>query len=186
MSDMPAAGIDRPERSGSPGLVLILAGVLVVVVVAFAVLPRDEAQRLILAFLALLAVVGVFALFALAVGFIQFAGQGARNDLTKLVADTSREGLLVTEGETQAIYANDAYMAFSGARNAAELKLVDRLFSGTADVSEAVYRLALAALGSHHAAHRLEHRVEEQAELGHAEVELALERRQADQERSAE
>jgi two-component system cell cycle sensor histidine kinase/response regulator CckA len=145
MSDMPAAGIDRPERSGSPGLVLILAIVLVVVVVAFAALPRDEAQRLILAFLALLAVVGVFALFALAVGFIQFAGRGARNDLTKLLADTSTEGLLVTESESQPIYANDAYMALSGARSAAELRLVDRLFSGSADVSEAIYRLALAA-----------------------------------------
>src|SRR5438270_411318 len=145
MSDMPAAGIDRPERSGSPGLVLVLAILLVAVVVAFAVLPRDEAQRLILAFLALLAVVGVFALFALAVGFIQFAGAGSRNDLTKLLADTSTEGLLVTEGEAQPIYANDAYMALSGARSAAELRLVDRLFAGTADVSEAVYRLALAA-----------------------------------------
>src|SRR5947199_2012761 len=145
MSDMPAAGIDRPERSGSPGLVLVLAILLVVVVVAFAVLPRDEAQRLILAFLALLAVVGVFALFALAVGFIHFAGAGSRNDLTKLLADTSTEGLLVTEGEAQPIYANDAYMALSGARSAAELRLVDRLFAGTADVSEAVYRLALAA-----------------------------------------
>src|SRR5947199_1169233 len=145
MSDIPAAEIDRPARSGSPGLVLVLAILLVVVVVAFSVLPRDDAQRLILAFLALLAVVGVFALFAFAVGFIRFAGQGARNDLTKLLADTSTEGLLVTEGEAQPIYANDAYMALSGSRSAAELRLVDRLFSGTADVSEAVYRLALAA-----------------------------------------
>src|SRR3954452_23726504 len=145
MSDIPSAEIDRPARSGSPGLVLVLALLLVAVVVAFSVLPRDEAQRLILAFLALLAVVGVFALFAFAVGFIQFAGQGARNDLTKLLADTSAEGLLVTEGENQPIYANDTYMALSGARNAADLKLVDRLFSGAADVSEAVYRLALAA-----------------------------------------
>ncbi|HEX3182863.1 MAG TPA: ATP-binding protein [Beijerinckiaceae bacterium] len=145
MSDMPAVGFDRPERSGSPGLVVALAVILVVVVGAFSLLPRDDAQRLILAFLALLAVVGVFALFALAVGFVQFAGHGARNDLTKLLADTSTEGLLVTEGETQPIYANDAYMALSDARNPAELRLVDRLFSGTADVSEAVYRLALAA-----------------------------------------
>jgi len=142
---MPAVGFDRPERSGSPGLVVALAVILVVVVGAFSLLPRDDAQRLILAFLALLAVVGVFALFALAVGFVQFAGHGARNDLTKLLADTSTEGLLVTEGETQPIYANDAYMALSDARNPAELRLVDRLFSGTADVSEAVYRLALAA-----------------------------------------
>src|ERR1700684_1347966 len=142
MSDMPAAGIDRPERSGSSGLVLLLAVLLVAAVVAFSVLPRDEAQRLVLALLALLAVIGVFALFALAVGFIQFAGQGSRNDLTKLLADTNPEGLLVTQGESQPIYANDAYMALSGARNATELRLVDRLFSGTADVSEAIYRLA--------------------------------------------
>src|SRR3954447_5424936 len=59
MSDMPAAGIDRPARSGSPGLVLGLAILLVAVVGAFSILPRDEAQRLILAFLALLAVIGV-------------------------------------------------------------------------------------------------------------------------------
>ena len=45
MSDRPAVGFDRPERSGSPGLVVALAVILVVVVGAFSLLPRDDAQR---------------------------------------------------------------------------------------------------------------------------------------------
>src|SRR6059058_5276107 len=114
MSDIPAAEIDRPARSGSPGLVLVLALLLVALVVAFSVLPRDEAQRLILAFLALLAVVGVFALFAFAVGFTHFPAQGPHNYLPRLPPERRGEGLLATKGETHPIYANNTYMALSG------------------------------------------------------------------------
>ncbi len=146
MSEPPiSAALDRTERTGSPGLVLLLAVVLVGAAASFSFLPQDHAGRLTIGLLALLAIVGVIGLFAYAVGFLQFSGQAARNDITKLIADTGLEGLLVTEGDTRVIYANEAYMALSGAHDPADLRTVERLFSGTPDVSEAVYRLAQAA-----------------------------------------
>src|SRR6516225_1850863 len=62
-----SAAVDRTERSGSPGLVLLFAGFLVAAAVAFSLRPRNEAANLVVGLLALLAVVGIFALFAYAV-----------------------------------------------------------------------------------------------------------------------
>ena len=146
MSDTPiSAAFDRTERTGSPGLVLLLAVLLVGTAAAFSLLPQAEAGRMTIGLLAFLAIVGVVALFAFAVGFVQFSGQAARNDITKLIADSGSEGLLVTEGDTRIIYANEAYMTLSSAHNPTDLRPVERLFSGTPDISEAIYRLAQAA-----------------------------------------
>jgi len=146
MTDQPlAAPLDRTARSGSPGLVLLFTAFLVAAAAAFSFLPKNDAANLVIGLLAGLAVIGIFALFAYAVGFLQFAGQGARNDVTKLICDAGPEGLVVTDGEGKILYANDAYMALSGARNPADLRGVERLFSGSPEVSEAVYRLAQAA-----------------------------------------
>ncbi|MGP0059598.1 MAG: cell cycle histidine kinase CckA [Beijerinckiaceae bacterium] len=146
MTDEPiSVALDRTERTGSPGLVLLFAACLVAVAAAFSLLPKDQAANLVIGLLALLAIVGIFALFAYAVGFLQFVGQSARNDLTKLMCDSGTEGLLVTDGEGKIVYANEAYMRLCGALEHGDIKVVERLFSGTPEVSEAVYRLAQAA-----------------------------------------
>ena len=145
MTEPPVSAVDRTVRTGSPGLVLAFALCLLGAAVGFSFLQREEASRLVIGLLALLAVAGVFALFAYAVGFLQISGRAARNDITKLIADTNTDGLLVTEGDTRIIYANEAYMSLSGARDPADLRIVERLFSGAPDVSEAIYRLAQAA-----------------------------------------
>ncbi len=146
MTETPVpASIDRTERTGSPGLVLLLAALLVGAAASFSFLPQDQAGRLTIGLLAFLAIVGVVGMFAYALGFLQPAGQSARNDVTKILADTSPEGLLITEGDAQIVYANEAYMTLSGARDLADLRTVERLFSGTPDVSESIYRLAQAA-----------------------------------------
>ena len=146
MTDQPIpAALDRTERAGSPGLVLLFAACLVAVAAAFSLLPRDQAANLVIALLALLAVVGIFALFAYAVGFLQFVGHAARNDLTKLICDSGPDGILVTDGEGKILYANETYMRLSGTREPGDIKAVERLFSGSPEVSEAVYRLAQAA-----------------------------------------
>ena len=85
-----ASALDRSQRSGSAGLLLVLAGVLVGAAIALSLLASEKAQPLIIGLLALLAVVGVFALFAGAVGIIEFSGRARRNDLTKAMADTAR------------------------------------------------------------------------------------------------
>lgn len=146
MTDQPRpAAIDRTERTGSPGLVLFIATLLVGATGVFSFLPQEYSARFVIGFLAFLAVIGICALFAYAVGFLQFTGQAAKNDVTKLIADSSSEGLIVTEGESRIIYANDAYMTLSGAHALTDLRTVERLFSGASDVSEAIYRLAQAA-----------------------------------------
>ncbi|MFZ9502303.1 MAG: cell cycle histidine kinase CckA [Beijerinckiaceae bacterium] len=145
----PAAGEgalahDRPQRAGSPGLILLIALLLAGAAGSFTVLPQDQASKVTIAILALLAVAGVVGLFAYAVGFVTIAGPQTRDDVTRRIADTGAEGLLVTEGDT-AVYANDAYLRLSGAQDVTDARNVERLFSGAPDVSEAVYRLAQAA-----------------------------------------
>ena len=146
MSDqLTSAAFHRTERSGSPSLVLLFTALLVAAAVALSVLPRDQASTLIIGLLALLAVVGIFALFGYAVGIFQFAGKAVKNDVTRIVCDTGPEGLLITEAGGKLLYANETYLKLSQARGAADLRGIERLFSGSPEVSEAVYRLAQAA-----------------------------------------
>jgi two-component system cell cycle sensor histidine kinase/response regulator CckA len=146
MSQTPKMGaFDRSDRKGSPALVLAFAVLFVSAAIASSFLPPEQAGRVTIGLLAILAVVGVIALFAYAVGFIQFSGPASRDDITRQIADSASEGLLVTQGDNRIIYANEAYMAMSGARDPSDIRSVDRLFSGAAEVSEAIYRLAQAA-----------------------------------------
>jgi two-component system cell cycle sensor histidine kinase/response regulator CckA len=145
LDETPAgAPIDRSDRPGHIGMVLLLAFVLVGAIIALRYFGSDQAQPLILGLLAFFAMAGVFFLFAAAIGVIQFAGQGARNDTTKVLADTAAEGLTVIDDEGRIIYANEAYLALAGS-NGGEVRTVERLFTGAPEVSEAIYRLAQAA-----------------------------------------
>jgi two-component system cell cycle sensor histidine kinase/response regulator CckA len=145
-SDIPAsAAIDRSERPGRIGLLLALAALLVGAAVGLSFVGAEAAQPLILLLLALLGMAGVFFLFATAIGAVQFSGQGARNDLTKLMSDTASEGLVVVEDNGRIIYANQAFLLIAGAESFTDLKPVERVFVGAPEVSEAIYRLAQAA-----------------------------------------
>ncbi len=137
--------VDRSDRPGRIGFLLLFAGLLVGAAVALSFLAGSQEQPFIVGLLALLAVVGVFALFAFSIGLVQFAGPGARNDLTKLVCDTADEGMIAVEDNGRVIYANEAYMMLTNAQTLSDLRPVDRLFSGAADVSDAIYRLSQAA-----------------------------------------
>ena len=138
------SAIDRSDRHGHIGWVLLLAGLLVGATLSLRFLGIDQAQPLILGLLAFFAMAGVFFLFAMAIGVVQFSGQTARNDITKLMADTSGDGLVVVEDDGRITYANGAYLAFAGLQGG-EVLPVERLFIGAPEVSEAIYRLAQAA-----------------------------------------
>src|SRR5919205_1229509 len=127
--------IDRTDRPGHIGLVLLLAALLVGAILSLRFLGSEQAQPLILGLLAFFAMAGVFFLFAAAIGVIQFAGQGTRNDITKLLADSSGEGFAVIDDEGRIVYANDAYFALAGS-NGGEVRTVERLFTGAPEVSE--------------------------------------------------
>ena len=137
--------VDRTDRPARIGFLLLFAGVLVGAAVALSFIAGSKEQPFIVGLLALLAVVGVFALFAFSIGLLQFAGTGARNDLTKIICATADEGLIAVEESGRVIYANELYMAMVNAKTLADLRPVDRLFSGAADVSESIYRLSQAA-----------------------------------------
>ena len=100
---------------------------------------------------------GVFSILLYAFGQLQFAGRAGRFDTTKAIADSNSDGLIVTDADSRIIYANEAYRALSGAKGAADLKLVERLFTGAPEVSEAVYRLAQAARAGNRASRRIAH-----------------------------
>ncbi len=144
-SEAPGAPVDRPQVTGSIGLVLVVAVALVALVVFLLFVGRDRAEPYILAALALLAVIGVFALFAGAAGILQLAGRGTRNDLTKAVTDSAWDGLAVVDSSGRVLYANRAYLEITQAESPEDARPVERLFTGDPGVSEAIYRLAQAA-----------------------------------------
>lgn len=141
----PSNAIDRSERPGRVGLLLVLAGLLVGAAVGLSFVANEQAQPLILGLLALLAMAGVFCLFALAIGAIQLGGQTARDDITKAIVDASPNGAIVVEEGGRLLYANESYLRIAGGETVASLRPVERVFVGSPDVSEAVYRLAQAA-----------------------------------------
>ncbi len=145
-ADGPAHGaIDRSDRPGRIGLLLLFAVVIVGAAVVVSFGAAEHVQSMIVGLLGLLSVVGVFGLFAFSVGIIGFSGAAARNDLTKLICDGAAEGMLAVEDNGRPIYANEAYLALAQADGTADIRPVDRLFSGAPDVSDAVYRLTQAA-----------------------------------------
>jgi two-component system, cell cycle sensor histidine kinase and response regulator CckA len=146
MSPPPApSGIDRVDHGASPGSLLLLTLCLVAAICAFYFLPSGQGAKLAFWMITFLAVIGIFALLFYTFGFLLFTGQSSRNDTTKIIADSSGEGLIVTDSDARVLYANEAYMTLSSAHDASDLKVVERLFSGAPEISEAIYRLAQAA-----------------------------------------
>jgi two-component system, cell cycle sensor histidine kinase and response regulator CckA len=145
MSDLTLGGsIDKSGRQGNALLVLLIAALLVGALVGSFYLSDEGRTYFTLWFLAALAAVGMLAVFLFAVGVLQFGGQSARNDLTKMIADGASDGILVTDPEGRVVYANKHYVTLAGAGHGGVVRPVERLFTGASDVSEAVYRLAQA------------------------------------------
>ncbi|MBG6143150.1 MAG: response regulator [Roseibium album] len=149
MSDMDGAPggpmISRPERSGNIGLLIGLALLLVGAAAAFAVMDREVAQPFILALLGILAVVGVFCLFAGAIGFLRLSARpGEANPLAAAFVDTMEDGALITDMDGRLVYANKAYADLTGADSAADITVVERVFSSDPDAADAIFRLSQA------------------------------------------
>ncbi|RZK97384.1 MAG: PAS domain-containing protein, partial [Methylobacterium sp.] len=140
-----SGSIDRSERPGRVGLLLVLAGLLVGAAIGLSFVANEQAQSLIIWLLALLAMAGVFFLFAMAIGAIQLSGQGGRDDITKAIVDAAPEATVVVEEGGRLIYANEAYLNVAGGDSFSTLRPVERIFVGSPEVSEAIYRLSQAA-----------------------------------------
>ncbi len=146
MSDLSLGdAVDKSCKQGHALLVLLLALLLVGALAASFYLSEEGRTQFVLWFLAALAAIGVLSLFLFAIGGLQWAGRSSRNDLTKIIADGSTDGLLATDTEGRVIYANRQYMMLAGGAEGTVVRPVERLFTGASDVSEAIYRLAQAA-----------------------------------------
>src|SRR4051812_28167940 len=116
--------IDRSERPGYVGLLLALGAVFVAAFAGLSFVSNEQAQPMILGLLAVLAMIGVFFVFGIAIGAVRLAGAGARNDLTKILADTAADALLVVEDSGRVIYANESYLKLAGAEKGVEIRTV--------------------------------------------------------------
>jgi two-component system cell cycle sensor histidine kinase/response regulator CckA len=132
-------------RSGSVGLVLLVALALIAAAAGLIYIDRPYAGTYILALLAVLGTVGVFALFAMASGIMQLASRSHGNPLLKAVTDNAFDGLVVTDQSGRVFYANATYLDLIGATDNNDVRPIERVFIGDPDVSESIYRLLKAA-----------------------------------------
>jgi two-component system cell cycle sensor histidine kinase/response regulator CckA len=132
-------------RSGSVGLVLLVALLLIAAAAGSIYINRTYAGTYILLLLALLGTIGICALFALASGIMRLAGRGQANPLLKAVVDNAFDGIVVTDQSGRVFYANATYLDLIGAAGDNDVRPVERVFVGDPDVSEAIYRLLKAA-----------------------------------------
>ncbi len=146
--------VDRSHsgaRGGSIGMVLLVALALVGAAVGLLLIGRNNATPYILALLAILAMVGVFSLFALATDILRVGARDSAHPMLHAVIDEAVDGLLITDPRGRVIYANAAYLDLVDARDADDVRPIERVFIGDPDVSEAVYRLLKAAREGRHA-----------------------------------
>ena len=145
MKSPPPPPVDRIERTVNPVALTILLVCLAGALLALWLAPNAIGATLMTWMIVILAVCGAFGLLLYAFGLLQLPTRAARFDTTKAIADSNPDGILVTDRESRIVYANDAYRALSGAPAATDLRPVERLFTGSPDVSESVYRLSQAA-----------------------------------------
>ena len=155
MKSTPPPPVDRIERTVNPLALSILVACLAGAVLALWLAPNAAGAAIMTWMVVILAICGAFGLLLFAFGVLQFPTRAARFDTTKAIADSNPDGLLVTDRESRIVYANDAYRALSGARATSDLRPVERLFTGSPDVSESVYRLAQAAKSAGRASEEL-------------------------------
>ena len=134
--------IDRTERISGVGRLIVLAFGLVGISIGFLLIEPGGAEPFVLGLLGVLAVVGVVTLLASAIGLVRFGGRGQEDTVSKAFVDTMGEGVLLADKDGRIVYANRAYADLIGAAGERDLHSVDRAFSGNADATEAIYRIA--------------------------------------------
>ncbi len=144
----PRQAFDKSQsapRSGSIGLVLLVALALVAAAAGLIYVGHDYAETYMMALLAGLGTIGVFALFATASGIMRLTSKEHGNPLLKAVVDNAFDGILVTDQSGRVFYANATYLDLIGAAESNDVRPIEQVFIGDPDVSEAIYRLLKAA-----------------------------------------
>ena len=133
--------IDRTERGGNIGRLLVVGLILLGLVGLFSILPMEMAQKVTLGLLAVLSMIGVFFLFSLAIGFVHLSSRTKGEGFARAFVDGLSHGAVVTDWEGRIVYANRAYGEITGAETARDTATVERVFSRSDEASEIVYRM---------------------------------------------
>src|SRR5271165_3338912 len=141
-STPPPPLVDRIERTANPLVLSVLALAAAGVSAALWFAPGGFGPTVVNWAIVALAFFGAMGLLLFALGLLQFPSRAARSDTARAIADSSPDGLVVTDRQSRIVYANAAYRALSGG---GELRPVEGVFAGSPDVSESVYRLSQAA-----------------------------------------
>jgi two-component system cell cycle sensor histidine kinase/response regulator CckA len=136
--------LDRTERLTGVGRLIVLSFGIVGASLGFMLIGPGSAEPFLLGLLGILAVIGVVTLFASAIGLMRLSGRGQDENVSRSFVDAFPEGVLLTEADGRIVYANRAYATLTGAHSDRDLHSVDRAFSGNADATEAIYRIAQA------------------------------------------
>ena len=145
MKSPPPPPVDRIERTVNPVALAILLVCLAGALLALWLAPSAIGAMLMTWMIVILAVCGAFGLLLYAFGMLQFPTRAARFDTTKAIADfksgrPSRHRPRIAD-RLRERRLSDAF----GRPGASDLRPVERLFTGSPDVSESVYRLSQAA-----------------------------------------
>jgi two-component system, cell cycle sensor histidine kinase and response regulator CckA len=134
---------DSVDRGVNVFLLTLIALAIAGAGLAFWLSPNSVGLLVISALFLIFAFFGALGLLLFALGTLRLPGRTAYGRIQKNIADSNLDGLIVTDKDSRILYANAAYRALSGGLS--ELKPVERLFMGSPDVSESVYRLAQAS-----------------------------------------
>ena len=139
--------IDRTTRISGVGRLIVLSCGLVGISIGFSLIEPGHAAPFIFGLLIVLSAIGVVTLLAGAVGIIRPVGRGQDESVSRTFIDAMSEGILLADSRGRIVYANRAYAELMGTASERDVPSVDRAFSGNADATEAIYRIAQALRG---------------------------------------
>jgi two-component system, cell cycle sensor histidine kinase and response regulator CckA len=131
-------------RRARPALVVAALLGVALLVVAVWLLPNPAGLRVASWALALFAALGVFALILAGLGLLRLSRTDPGSTTGEEIAKASEDGIVATDAKGAIVFANASYRRLCGEKND-DLRPVERLFAGSPEVSESVYRLAQAA-----------------------------------------
>ncbi|MBC8051224.1 MAG: response regulator [Chitinophagales bacterium] len=137
-------GYSAPARKNWTAHALLAVSVAIGGIGAAAVLLNEHSALAVMNIMALFAVIGVFGLLCLASGIIHFGVKPVPHDIAMSVFSSSPDGLVITDLEGAAVFANHSYRNLIQNRGGNLLGL-DRMVASWAGSAEEAFRLMRAA-----------------------------------------
>lgn len=136
------------DMESNPGLGSVLPTAVAVAAgaaVVLGVVASGAGMPIILGLIGLLATVGLFFLFAVAAGYVRFGRKLPMAELVSAATDTLATGIMIARRDGEAVYANRTFETIVGRSDDDRLGALQDLFTGEADATAALFRLARAA-----------------------------------------